>query len=152
MALDDDIRILSAVRLFEGFTQEQLRLLAFGAETTLLQANHKLYREDDEADSAYVVVSGRIMLYRELSGERIPIGTAGPGIMLSELALIADTNRLTSASAEIDSEVIRLSRKMFRRILEEYPELAVKLHQRISEEFQDMIRRIEELAPRFSGR
>lgn len=152
MALDDDIRILSAVRLFEGFTQEQLRLLAFGAETTLLQANHKLYREDDEADSAYVVVSGRIVLYRELSGERIPIGTAGPGIMLSELALIADTNRLTSASAEIDSEVIRLSRKMFRRILEEYPELAVKLHQRISEEFQDMIRRIEELAPRFSGR
>jgi len=152
MALDDDIRILSAVRLFEGFTQEQLRLLAFGAETTFLQADHKLYREDDVADSAYIVVSGRITLYREQSGERIPIGTAGPGTMLSELALIADTNRLTSASAEIDSEVIRLSRKMFRRILEEYPELAVKLHQRISEEFQDMIRRIEELAPRFSGR
>ena len=64
MALDDDIRILSAVRLFEGFTQEQLRLLAFGAETTLLQADHKLYREDDVADSAYIVVSGRIVLYR----------------------------------------------------------------------------------------
>ncbi|RUX06902.1 cyclic nucleotide-binding domain-containing protein [bacterium M00.F.Ca.ET.141.01.1.1] len=151
MALDDDIRILSAVRLFEGFTQEQLRLLAFGAETTLVQADHKLYREDDVADSAYVVVSGLIVLYREQDGERIPIGKAGPGTMLSELALIADTNRLTSASAEIDSEVIRLSRKMFRRILEEYPELAVKLHQRISEEFHDMIRRIEELAPRFSG-
>ncbi|TGP98762.1 MULTISPECIES: cyclic nucleotide-binding domain-containing protein [unclassified Mesorhizobium] len=151
MALDDDIRILSAVRLFEGFTQEQLRLLAFGAETTLVQADHKLYREDDVADSAYVVVSGLIVLYREQDGERIPIGKVGPGTMLSELALIADTNRLTSASAEINSEVIRLSRKMFRRILEEYPELAVKLHQRISEEFHDMIRRIEELAPRFSG-
>lgn len=151
MALDDDIRILSAVRLFEGFTQEQLRLLAFGAENTMLRANHKLYREDDEADSAYVVVSGRIVLYREQNGERIPIGTAGPGAILSELALIADSNRLTSASAEIDSEVIRLSRKMFRRILEEYPDVAVKLHQRISEEFQAMIRRIEELAPRFAG-
>ncbi|TIN67663.1 MAG: cyclic nucleotide-binding protein, partial [Mesorhizobium sp.] len=42
MALDDDIRVLSAVRLFEGFTQEQLRLLAFGAENTRLIANHKL--------------------------------------------------------------------------------------------------------------
>jgi len=151
MALDDDIRILSAVRLFEGFTQEQLRLLAFGAETTLLLADHKLYREDDAADSAYIVVSGRIVLYREHNGDRIPIGTAGPGTMLSELALIADTNRLTSASAEIDSEVLRLSRKMFHRILEEYPEIAVKLHERILEEFQQMIRRIEELAPRFAG-
>jgi CRP-like cAMP-binding protein len=151
MALDDDIRILSAVRLFEGFTQEQLRLLAFGAETTLLLADHKLYREDDAADSAYIVVSGRIVLYREHNGDRIPIGTAGPGTMLSELALIADTNRLTSASAAIDSEVLRLSRKMFHRILEEYPEIAVKLHERILEEFQQMIRRIEELAPRFAG-
>jgi CRP-like cAMP-binding protein len=151
MALDDDIRILSAVGLFQGFTQEQLRLLAFGAETTLLQADRKLYREDDEADSAYVVVSGRIALYREHNGERIPIGTAGPGAILSELALIADTKRLTSASAAIDSEVIRLSRKMFRRILEEYPEVAAQLHQRISEDFLAMIRRIEELAPRFSG-
>lgn len=151
MALDDDIRILSAVRLFEGFTQEQLRLLAFGAETTLLQADHKLYREDDAADSAYIVVSGRIVLYREHNGDRIPIGTAGPGTMLSELALIADTNRLTSASAAIDSEVLRLSRKMFHRILEEYPEIAVKLYERILEEFQQMIRRIEELAPRFEG-
>ena len=151
MALDDDIRILSAVKLFEGFTQEQLRLLAFGAEATHLQADHKLYREDDMADSAYIVVSGRIVLYREQEGERIPIGTAGPGTMLSELALIADTNRLTSAYAAVDSEVIRLSRKMFRRILEEYPEIAVLLHKRILEEFQQMISRIEKLAPRFGG-
>ena len=52
MALDDEIRILSGVRLFEGFSQEQLRLLAFGAETMHLSADRKLYREDDDADSA----------------------------------------------------------------------------------------------------
>jgi CRP-like cAMP-binding protein len=150
MALDDDIRILSTVRLFEDFTQEQLRLLAFGAETTMLQADHKLYREDDEADSAYIVVSGSIVLYREQDSDRTPISTAGPGTILSELALIADTNRLTSAAAAIDSEVLRLSRKMFRRILEEYPDIAVHLHQRISEDFQALIRRIEKLAPRFT--
>ncbi|RWM24880.1 Crp/Fnr family transcriptional regulator [Mesorhizobium sp.] len=150
MALDDDIRILSGVKLFQGFTQEQLRLLAFGAENTFLKAERKLYLEDDEADSAYIVVSGLIALYREQGGERIPIGTAGPGAMLSELALIADTRRLTSASAAADSEVIRLSRKMFHRILEEYPELAAQLHERILEEFQQMIARIEALAPRFT--
>jgi len=151
MALDDDIRILSAVKLFQGFAEEQLRLLAFGAETTFLQAERKLYLEDDEADSAYIVVSGLIALYREQGGERIPIGTAGPGAMLSELALIADTRRLTSASAAVDSEVIRLSRKMFRRILEEYPDVAAQLHERILEEFQQMISRIEDLGPRFAG-
>jgi len=149
MALDDDIRILSGVRLFEGFTQEQLRLLAFGAENVNLPADRKLYREEDEADSAYVVISGRIALYREIDGVRADLGSAGPGSMLGELALIADTRRLTSAAAAIDSEIIRLNRKMFHRILEEYPELAERLHQHILEDLQDMIARIESMAPRF---
>lgn len=151
MALDDDIRILSTVGLFEGFADEQLRLLAFGAENTRLPADRKLYREEDEADSAYVVVSGRIVLYRETDGERIVIGSAEPGAILGELALIADTKRLTSASAETDSEVLRLNRKMFRRILEEYPDLAIQLHRRIAEELHALVARIEELAPRFAG-
>ena len=62
MALDDDVRILSAVSLFEGFTVEQLRLLAFGADRILLPARRRLFREEDEADTAYVVVNGEIML------------------------------------------------------------------------------------------
>jgi CRP-like cAMP-binding protein len=150
MALDDDIRILSGVRLFEGFTPEQLRLLAFGAEPMRLPAGRKLYREDDVADSAYVVVKGTIGLFRESDGERVPVSTVEPGAVLGELALIADTTRLTSAAAETDAEVLRLNRKMFHRILEEYPEAAIALHQRIVEELQAMIRRIEELAPRFA--
>lgn len=151
MALDDDVSILSGVGLFEGFTPEQLRLLAFGAETTGLPAGRKLYREDDEADSAYVVVSGSILLYREAAGRELPVGHAGPGAILGELALIADTRRLTSASAAVDSQVLRLNRRMFRRILEEYPDIAVTLHHRIAEQLQAMVKRIEELAPRFAG-
>ena len=149
MALDDDIRILSGVRLFEGLTQEQLRLLAFGAETMQLPPDRKLYREDDEADSAYVVLGGRIVLYREHRRRAGRCRTVGPGAMLGELALIADTSRLTSAVAAGEAEVLRLSRSMFRRILEEYPETAQALHARITEELQAMIRRIEKLGPRF---
>lgn len=151
MALDEDIRVLSGVSLFEGFTQEQLRLMAFGAETALLPAERRLYREDDEADSAYVVVSGSIVLCREDDAARTPIATAGPGAILGELALIADTRRLTSAYAAADSQVLRLNRSMFRRILEEYPELAVNLHRRIASELQALVARIEALAPRFQG-
>jgi CRP-like cAMP-binding protein len=151
MALDDHIRILSGVRLFEGLTQDQLRLLAFGAERMQLPADRKLFREDDDADSAYVVLSGKIILYREHDDERVVVGTAGPGSMLGEMALIADARRLTSAAAAGEAEVLRLSRSMFRRILEEYPETARDLHARILEDLQAMIRRIEELGPRFES-
>ena len=150
MALDDDIRILSSVSLFEGFTQEQLRLLAFGAESLRLSAGKDLYEEGAAANSGYVVVRGRIALYRERDGERVTVGHAGPGAMLGELALIADTTRLTSAKAETDTDFLRLSRKLFHRILEEYPDLAFMLHGRIVDELQAMVSRIEALAPRFA--
>ena len=151
MALDDDIRILSGVSLFKGFTPEQLRLLAFGAEGLKLTAGKELYEEGTQADSAYVVARGRVALYRERDGKRTVIDHAESGAILGELALIAEATRLTSARAETDTDLIRLNRKLFRRILEEYPELALMLHERIVNQLQEFIRRIESLAPRFAS-
>ncbi len=151
MSLHDDVRILSGVRLFQGFSPEQLRLLAFGSEKLRVARHHEICREGAAADAAYVVAAGQAGLYRERGGERAWVGTAGPGMLLGEVALIAPTHWLTSAAAMSDVTLMRLDRMHFRRILEEYPELAVLLHKRISSELQTMIRRIEELSPRFAG-
>ncbi len=148
MALDDHIRILSGVRLFTGFTQDQLRLLAFGAEAMTLPAGRKLYLEDDDADSAYIVVRGKIRLFRENEGEPVDVGMAEPGSTLGEMALIADARRLTSAEAAVDTDVLRINRSMFRRILEEYPETAEALRDRIIEDLQALIRKIEAVGER----
>ncbi len=138
------------MRLFQGFTAEQLRLLAFGAEQISLPASRRLYREDDEADSAYVVIAGAVAVFREVDGGRQPVLVVGPGAMLGELALIADTRRMTSAEASAPTDALRLNRRMFRRILEEYPETARLLHDRILADFQALAARIEAMAPRFS--
>jgi CRP-like cAMP-binding protein len=150
MALDDDIRILSDVGLFEGLSREQLRILAFGAETLRVAPGRELYHEGSPADCAFVVVSGRIAIFRDREGERVPLGVAVPHDLLGQYALITDIRRMTSAAAEVESAVMRLNRKLFRRILEEYPEAAYQLHQRIATDLQSMIAEIERLKPRFA--
>ncbi|MET0169067.1 MAG: cyclic nucleotide-binding domain-containing protein [Aliihoeflea sp.] len=150
MALDDDIRTLSDVELLEGFTQEQLRLLAFGAENLRLAAGRVLYREGQSAESGYVVTRGTVALYRERDGDRITLAEVGPGAMLGELAIIAPTTRLTGAAAVTDVELIRLNRTLFRRILTEYPETAALLHARITNNLGRLLADIQTLAPRFS--
>jgi CRP-like cAMP-binding protein len=151
MALDDDIRILSSVSLFEGFTPEQLRLLAFGAENLKLSVGKELYAEGEAADSAYVITKGRIVLYSQRGDQRIDLEDAGAGVILGELALIAESTRLTSARADADTEMLRLNRKLFRRLLEEFPELALMLHERILAALQALLERVERLAPRFAS-
>ena len=86
MALDDDIRILERVRLLEDFTPEQLRLLAFGAETMRLKAGRDLYAPGAAADCAFVVATGTVELYREAGGRRHVLGTAGPDLFVDRLA------------------------------------------------------------------
>jgi CRP-like cAMP-binding protein len=151
MALEEDVRILSGVRLFDGFTQEQLRLLAFGGEAMRLPERRVLYREGDAADCAFVIVSGAVDLSQERNGQRVLVRRVGSGTILGELALIADSNRMTDATTGADTALIRLGRKQFRRILEEFPDIAVLLHGRIAEELQRMIAEIGSQAPRFAG-
>ena len=149
MALEDDIQILSGVRLFEGLTHEQLRLLAFGAENMRLMKGRDLFREDTAADCAYVVTAGRIILYNAVDGERVQVGQAEPGDALDEMALIVHIRRKTGAYAEDEAEVIRLNRSLFRRIMEEYPEIAMMLRDRFAQEFTSMVDRIAVLSDRF---
>jgi CRP-like cAMP-binding protein len=151
MALDDDIRILQRVPLLEGFSPEQLRLLAFGAESLRIRAGRDLYTEGADADCAYVVASGEIELYREADGKRSVSGRAGPGALLGELALISGGARPTSAVAVHDSEVIRLGRTIFRRILEEYPDLASTLHRRIAGELDALVNRLDRVRKKYGG-
>lgn len=150
MALDDDIRVLSGVALFEGFSREQLRLMAFGAENIALAAGRSLYFEGASADCAFVVAAGRIALYHEHDGQRATLAVMEPGSILGEFALITSGRRPTGAAAEVDSQVIRLNRSMFLRILEEYPDTAEALRQRIADNLQDMIDRMGRVASRLA--
>lgn len=149
MTLEDDIGILAGVEVFEDFTPEQMRLLAFGAERRRYTIGREIYGEGDEADSAYVVVSGIVALVRDTEGGRVVVAQCGPGTVMGELALIVETKRLTGAVAAGDVEVVRLNRALFRRMLEEYPQIAAMLHRRMSRSLLTMIAKIESLAPRF---
>ncbi len=152
MGLENDIRVIGQVELFSNLNNDQLRLLAFGAETVRLRATRDLYRENAQADCGFVVISGTIALWQEHDGRRKTVAMAGEGSLLGELALITAGKRLTGASAETDCELLRLNRKLFRRMLEEYPETAMALHQRISDNLSDMLEKIKRLDHAFEER
>ncbi len=151
MALDDDIQFLSTIGLFEAFSAQHLRLLAFGAERMVLRTGRELFQEGQSADCAYIVVSGAITLFHNSKQGRINLRTINSGAILGEMALIAQTSRLTGAVADTETEVIRLSRAIFHRILEEYPELAASLYQHISHNLNEMVEEIDRLSAHFKN-
>ncbi|QCI96707.1 cyclic nucleotide-binding domain-containing protein [Agrobacterium larrymoorei] len=132
MALTDDIQLLAQVPLFQGFTDDQLRLIAFGAEKRKIAEGQALFREHSPAECAFVIARGSFDLWSgERDGKATIKATTGNGTMLSELALFTLCERKFTAIAKEDSEVIRITRILFHRMVEEFPDVADVVFSRI---------------------
>lgn len=152
MALNDDIALLSTVPLFCDISEDKLRLIAFGAERRKLQAGQMLFREGSPADCAFVVASGRFELSRAgKGGQAVSLGFAERGTLLGELAMVTSVNRSMTAIAPDTAEVIRINRPLFRRMLEEYPDIAGIIRQRIDENLAALNADLGRISGRFAG-
>ena len=119
---------LARVGFFEGFGPEEIRLIAFGGEPRKLRHGERLVREGSYSDGAYVVARGALDLAsRHAGSDRVVAGD-----IVSPLALLTEVEHAHTAVADGDTEVIKVSRQLFRRVLEEYPHLAGLLYERIA--------------------
>ena len=134
MALEDDMVLLERVALFRAMDRDALRLLAFSSETRRLRAGDTLFRKDDISEYGFVVVSGAITLI----DDDVATAIVGPGTLIGEMALLSETRRPTTAIAREASVVLRVSRQMFRRTLEEYPATAARIADEVRRRVQDM--------------
>lgn len=150
MALADDIRLISQVPLFQGLDGDQLRLIAFGAERRGVAAGQELFRERSPAESAFVVASGRFeLLAAGRDGNLVVEKIAGPGTLLSELALVTMVERKFTAIALEDSEALRITRSLFHRLLEEYPQVGRAVEARIRENIAGLAKAAAAMQHRF---
>ncbi len=137
--------LLSRVALFEDFDANQLRLLAFGSDHVTLTAGSELYLQDQESDCGYVMVNGLVDLtFSDRHGETV-LASIGAGGLIGELALVSDNARPTGAIARRDSQLIRIPRALFRRMLEEYPDSAYRLHQKISRSMRQLVQQLQKV-------
>ena len=140
MSIEDDIAFLERVPTLRLLGRTALRILAIGAESRYVHDGEALFHAGDAADSGYVVQEGSFELRPAGPGGAEVI--AGPGTLLGELALLAETARPATAVAREPSTVIRISRSLFLKMLEGYPDAAQTLREqiaaRMAQSMQDM--------------
>lgn len=141
MTIDDDIALLEQVPILRRLGAPALRILAIGAESRRVERGDVLFRAGDIADGAYVVQRGSFVLKPERAGESEIV--AGQGTLLGESALLAETKRPATATAREGASVIRISRAMFLKMLEGYPDAAQRLREMIASRTDQWTRDIE---------
>jgi CRP-like cAMP-binding protein len=143
MALDEDIALFQSVPTLAMLGPQALQILAIGAETLQVDSGAVLFYAGEPAIAGYVIQQGSIRLLPadKTDGNEL---TLGPGTLIGELALIAGNVRPATAIAQEPSIVVKISRAVFLKVLEGYPEAARALRDMLAARVE---RWTHELAP-----
>src|SRR5215469_5612005 len=141
MTIEDDIAFLERVPILRRLGAGALRILAIGAESYTVAEGQVLFSVGDVADCAYVVQDGSFILSSGRPNE--PEMIAGLATLLGEAALLAETIRPATAIAREPSLVLRISRAMFLKMLESFPDAAQRLRELIATRADQWAREME---------
>jgi CRP-like cAMP-binding protein len=132
MTIEDDIFFLERLTIFGQLGFSALQILAIGSEARELQPGEVLFTVGEAADGGYVIQEGALRLDLSGAGASDPGIVVGPGTLLGELALVTETKRPVTATAIEPSTVMRVSRSLFRKVLEGFPDAARLMRDRIA--------------------
>jgi CRP-like cAMP-binding protein len=126
--------------IFADLDPVSLRVIALAGETLSLKRGDILFSEGDASDGAYFILEGAFSLQGTESKEL----AAQSGDLLHPLALLTDLKRPATAKAKVPSEILKIPRQVFLRILNNAPALALRLRDKLT---RDLSRRAQELQP-----
>jgi CRP/FNR family transcriptional regulator, cyclic AMP receptor protein len=102
----------------DAFTPDQVARITAAGTRLHLPAGWSPIRERTPADKAYIILSGEVSVRR--GGEEI--ARLGPGEIMGETAIVADTLRTATLVALTPLELIHFTDDAVRRLREELPD------------------------------
>ena len=98
--------------------------------TKKLHKGEHLFKEGDIAQEAYLIKSAYVSIWKTEDSQRVNLATKVEGEIIGEMALIDDTTRSATVTAESDVEVEIITKVQLEAMLSNAPEtLSAILHQ-----------------------
>lgn len=116
------LEILRALPLFRHLDAEALADLAAGLHWFAMPGGAPLFEQGDPSDAFYVLKNGSLGAFRDdEDGNARLVGVIAAGETVGEVGMIVDMPRNASVRALRDSELLRLSREDFEKLVNHHP-------------------------------
>ena len=114
---------LKATKLFATLDRKELELVAEITTELTVPAGTVLAREGHAGHDAFVIVEGSV----DISIEGTKVGSAGPGELVGEMALLLREQRQATLTAATEVDVLVIEPGHFDSLLERVPAVARQL-------------------------
>jgi len=114
--------LLASTGLFDVLDESALKAVESALEPVGVASGEVLFRQGDIGDSLYVLIYGRLVIVVQgENGEDEIIGEIGRGEVVGEMAILTGAPRSATVRAIRDSELVKLSREAFERVVAANP-------------------------------
>jgi CRP-like cAMP-binding protein len=143
------LAILGGLRLFRELEPEALEQIAARCVVRKAPARRLLFRMGDPCEGLWVVIRGRVRIYRaNRSGREQVLHDQGPGQPLAEVPLFDGGPCPASARAEEDTELVFLPRADFESLYRTEPAIADAVIRDLGRRLRGAVRLIERISLR----
>ncbi|MES9877525.1 MAG: Crp/Fnr family transcriptional regulator [Candidatus Sedimenticola sp. PURPLELP] len=134
--------------LFSSLNDEQVSRITSKARKISVSAHSSLFEQGDIADRFFLLLNGKIKLYRlSPDGNEKIIEFVNPGQSFAEAIMLMDRNTYpVSAMALSDSELISIDSREFSRLLKESVDTCFLLMADMSKRIRGLIKEIDDLS------
>jgi len=143
----DPFTTLSRVALFGDLSEEELRALAHRTVKQYLKSGEILFTEGDPCQGFYVVESGEVKIFKTAASGREQVLTVdGAGSSIAEIPVFDGGPYPASAIATVDTVLLFVSKRDFRTLILEHPDVALKVLKNVGLRLRRLVALIEELS------
>lgn len=126
---DAKVELLKKVPLFSGCSKSELAQLAKTADELDVREGTVLTREGKSGREFFVLISGTARVTKK--GRKV--ADLGPGDWLGEIALLTDSPRTATVTATSAVDLLVITDRRFRTVVETMPSIALKVLSSIGE-------------------
>ncbi|MBI3286575.1 MAG: SpoIIE family protein phosphatase [Chloroflexi bacterium] len=142
------VSVFHRVPFLSRLSSEELERLATAAEESRWPAGAVIFREGQSGQAFYIVKRGQVEIVKTVDGDEEVLGVHGPGGFFGEMALLEDLPRSAMARTLEPTELVELSRNVFRAHLQENPHSLLEITRELSGRLREtdglIIRRLQD--------
>ncbi len=128
---------LKRTPLFSGLSAEDLGKLSARLQLLSLPKGATLFKQGDESDALYLIVSGHARRYRVRDGHEALVAYLGRGDVVGETGLLTGAPRSSTVRVDATSEILKLPRKDFEDVLRVHPTVMLHLSRTLASRLID---------------
>jgi CRP/FNR family transcriptional regulator len=137
---------LKKVNIFAGLSEDEMERVDRSTRMESVPKGSYLFLPEDPADRLYFIKKGRVKISKiSDDGKEVTLAILEEGEVFGEMALVEEGPRKTVAEAVEDTAICTMSKENFETLIQQKPELSIKITKLMGIRRMEIESRVEEL-------